>query len=256
MALKATVDSLEAVPEAVRGEYEAKDGKFVLKIEGAEDVSGLRKNRDDILTEKQRVAAELDKYKAMGLAPEKIKELADAAQKAEEERQKAEGNWDTLKNTLNEQHKGQLAEKDKAIGGLTSQVEELMVDNVATQAITAEKGDAKLLLPHIKAHTKVVQESGKFVTKVVDEKGNVRIANDGSGNPMTIAQLVVEMKADQSFGRAFDGSGATGSGAPNKGNSGSGAGSVKSVADLKTIKAKSDFIDQFGLDAFKALPAK
>src|SRR3954468_12698738 len=112
MALKAIVDSLEVVPEAVRGEYEAKDGKFVLKIEGAEDVSGLKANRDQILGEKQRATAELEKYKALGLPPEKIKELSEAAAKAEEDRQKQEGNWDTLKNTLMTQHTKQLGEKD------------------------------------------------------------------------------------------------------------------------------------------------
>jgi hypothetical protein len=255
MALKAIVDSLEVVPEAVRSEYEAKDGKFVLKVEGAEDVTGLKKNRDEILSEKQKVAAELEKYKGLGLAPEKIKELADAALKAEEEKHKAEGNWDTLKTTLNQQHANQLAEKETAISGLTKTVESLMVDSVAAQEFAAQKGESLLLLPHVKGHTKVVQKDGKFIVQVLDDAGQPRISPAGNGNPMTIAELVTEMKADTRFGRAFDGSGASGSGAPKDGSR-SGTGAVKSLADLKSAKAKSDFIDQFGLDAFKALPPK
>lgn len=45
MALKAMVDSLDEIPEAVRGEYEEVDGKFRLSVEGVDslvDNSGIK----------------------------------------------------------------------------------------------------------------------------------------------------------------------------------------------------------------------
>ncbi|MGH9884381.1 MAG: hypothetical protein ACREBE_02560, partial [bacterium] len=45
MALKAVVDSLDEIPEGIRGEYEEVDGKFRLTVDGADalvDNSGLK----------------------------------------------------------------------------------------------------------------------------------------------------------------------------------------------------------------------
>ena len=66
MALKAIVDTLDAVPEAVRGEYEQRDGKFVLKVEGAEDAyaGGIKRNRDEALSEKKKLQDRLQASRA------------------------------------------------------------------------------------------------------------------------------------------------------------------------------------------------
>jgi hypothetical protein len=62
---------------------------------------------------------------------------------------------------------------------------------------------------------------------VVDGKGNPRIG-DAQGNPMTIKQLVDELKQDPDFARNFEGSGSSGGGAP-RSNAGGGGG-VKTIA--------------------------
>jgi hypothetical protein len=42
MSLQLTVDNIEIVPEAFRGEYAEKDGKFHLNVLGLDDTSGLK----------------------------------------------------------------------------------------------------------------------------------------------------------------------------------------------------------------------
>jgi hypothetical protein len=73
--------------------------------------------------------------------------------------------------------------------------------------------------------------TGKYVAKVVDAKGNDRIA-DGQATPMTIPQLVAEMSESSAYAPAFKGSGASGSGTPP--NVKTPAGAVKTVAATDT----------------------
>ena len=47
-------------------------------------------------------------------------------------------------------------------------------------------------------------DAGQFVVEVIDGDGNQRI--DAQGNPMTIPQLVDEMRASETFSRAFEAS--------------------------------------------------
>jgi len=63
----------------------------------------------------------------------------------------------------------------------------------------------------VRAHTRVKEVDGKFTVEVVDKDGNAKIA-DSKGTPMDIAGLVAEMKESEAFGRAFEGSGQSGSG--------------------------------------------
>jgi len=52
---------------------------------------------------------------------------------------------------------------------------------------------------------------------VIDESGNVRV--DAQGKPLPITALIAEMKSDvQTFGRAFEPSGASGAGSQSSNN--------------------------------------
>jgi len=65
MPLPFKVPSLDTVPEAQRPLYVQKDGSFFLDVEGAvaaDDVEGLKKNRDALKSEKQKL---LDQYNAL-----------------------------------------------------------------------------------------------------------------------------------------------------------------------------------------------
>ena len=54
--------------------------------------------------------------------------------------------------------------------------------------------------------------SGTYIAEVLDKDGNPAIG-DAQGNPQTIPQLVAQMKGDDAYAAAFDGTGQSGTGA-------------------------------------------
>jgi len=217
MALKANVSKAEfdALPDGIKEHYkEDGDSGYWLEAEGVEDVSGLKsaltKERENVSQLKQS----LGKFKDVD--PAKYQELLQAAEEDEKKKLASRGKWEALEKQLIEKHNGELKGRDERLGSLSKEIERLLIEAEGTSAIAAAKGSPVLLMPHLKARTKVFEEDGKFVAKVIDDKGNPRIG-DAQGTPMTFAQLVEEMKSSEQFGRAFEASGAGGSGAPGGG---------------------------------------
>lgn len=210
MALKLVVEKLEEVPELSRALYVQKDGKFHLDLEGYEDPAGL-KSALSKERETAKKATQLAKvYEDLGLSAEEIKALVDGKKKADEDKAKAGGEWDKLKTQLNESHGKVVGEKEARIKALEGLIESTLVDGEATKAIAEAKGNATLLRPHIKQFVRVVEEGGKYQIKVVDGKGDPRL--NGKGDPMTVAELVGEMRSSDVYGVAFEGTGRGGGG--------------------------------------------
>jgi hypothetical protein len=243
MALPAIADTLDAVPEAAREFYEAKDGKFALKIAGGDDVTGLKTALQRERQAAKDAAKAAKQFADLGLTPEEIAELKAAKDAEAEERAKRTGEFESFK----AQQAKALAAKDDELARTRGRLETVLRDREAATAIAEAKGRAKLLLPHITAQTRVVDDA----VRVVGADGQVRY--NPQGLPMTVAELVAEMRADEAFGPAFEGSGASGSGAPPIGGTG-GTGTVRSRAGLSDAE-KSAFIAQHGFAAYKALPA-
>lgn len=109
---------------------------------------------------------------------------------------------------------GQLKEKDTTIAQMQASLEKHLRDGDAARAISEHEGNAKLLEPHIRMHTKVVrdEETGEYSTVVINAKGEIRAGTDGS--PMTVSALVAEMKKDKDFASAFKGTQHSGGGTP------------------------------------------
>lgn len=251
MALKLTVDSLEAVDEPLRGFYEQDGDKFKLKVDGVDDASGLKS-----ALEKERKAARdaeraAAQWKKLGKSPDEIEQLLAAQAKLEEEKAEKAGEWNKLRAQMNEKHEAALKAKADEASKMRTTLERYLVDAAATSAIAAAKGVPELLLPHVQRHVKVVEEDGDYVARVVDAKGDPRV--NSKGEHMTISELVAEMRQSEVFGRAFEGSGNTGSG-KQPGNGAGGAGATKK-SDLKTEKDRAAFVEKHGLDVYKALPA-
>lgn len=165
--------------------------------------------------------------------PDQIRADLEFAAKAREDKARAEGNFETLKAQLLEQHKTEL----EKVTGRTSRVESKLYDVMARReaeaAIRAAGGNPKVLLPHVLPAVKVKEDGEDFIVRIVDAKGNDRIA-DGQGTPMTIAQLVEVFKADPEFGAAFEAPPAAGGGARNTpGAGGQGGAVVLKGADAK-----------------------
>jgi hypothetical protein len=227
MAVKAIIDKLEDAPEALREHYVAgtadngADGKFILGVEAVsgfalENVEGLKSALGKERTTRERLERDVVKFK--DLDPDKAR----AALTELEELKKLDPNkeadkianskFEAAKAQLLEQHTKEVEAKDARIAKLTGAVDGLTRKQQATVALAEAKGSVELLLPHVLAHTRVKEtEAGDFVVEVVDAAGNARIA-DAKGSPMDIKGLVAEMRQSETFARAFDGDGHSGSG--------------------------------------------
>ena len=83
----------------------------------------------------------------------------------------------------------------------------------AADPIAAAKGVPELLLPLIEKSARVVlDEDDQFVVRIVDAQDTPRLNSDGSF--MNVADLVAELRRSEVYGRAFDGTGISGSGSP------------------------------------------
>lgn len=200
--------------------------------------AALEANRDTILKEKKALERRLKDLD--GIDPEEHKALKTAAEEAEKKKAAAEGNWKALEQQLQERHTKELGKREDRIKGLSAALERELIDAAATRAIAAEKGAVDLLLPHVRTRMRVVEEDGSYVAIVVDEKGNQRIG-EKDGTKMSAEELVREMKSGEKYARAFDGSGASGSGAS---RSEAGGGAVRSIpsGDDKAFLANLDKI--------------
>lgn len=245
MPLKAVVDSLDDVKEGLKEFYtEGDDGKFRLDAEGVEDVGGLKSALGS--ERESRKQAERALKKLEGIDPKRFKELTDAEEKRQRNKAKDEGDWEAREAQILEKHALALKEKEGDVNAANQAVERHLIDAEATKAIVAEKGSPRLLLPEVKRHVRVIRtDGGEFVARVVDKDGNERIGtiSDGKANPMTITELVGELKQDKELAGAFAGSGASGSGATETDEK-PGGGSVQTIAsgDNKAFLANIDTI--------------
>lgn len=153
----------------------------------------------------------------------------------------AKQQFEAMKGDLITAHQTEMSgvstERDDAF----SQLRNSLVTSAATKALQEAGGVIDLLLPHVEKHIQMEREGDRFVAKVVDEKGIGRVG-DGAGNPMTIPQLVAEMKAKESFQAAFTGTNSSGSGSgsgdsSDRGNANSGGGNNDAGKGAKSVNA-------------------
>jgi hypothetical protein len=267
MAIEAIVDSLDAVPEDLRGDYVEKDGKYMLKaLEGfvpgdqVEDVTGLK---SALQKERENAREAQRKYRQMqeqysGYDVEELQQLREAQAKAEEDRAKKAGEWDSLKTQLVTKHNDEKSAWEKEKAELMNAFSNQLRETAALQAISENKGNTALLKPHVLAALKVERdESGKFVTHVVDDAGGARMNSDGKY--LSVSDYVKDLRDQETFAGAFLGTGSSGGGTPPGGGDKGGAGGKGGIpSDLKrggmTPKQKVDFINEYGHDEFMKLP--
>lgn len=243
MALLAIVNQgvFEKLPEPVKTEYKKQDdGSYLLDVTSVNDyalenVKGLKSALGSERTAREKLENSVKAFEGLDAtaakeALKKIKELGELPTEG-----KVKEQIESLKKQLEEKHKGELGVKDTSITTLTKQLEKLMIEASAIKAISEHKGNIELLLPHVKSNVKMKQlQSGEFVVEVVDEKGQARISPaTGQTGPMSIAELIAEMKTKNTFAPAFEGTGASGSGATGTGVKIQNGVHILSVADAK-----------------------
>lgn len=259
MPLPVAVDSLDKVPEGARSAYVERDGKFVLDVDQESVESTFVPGLKSALANERKAATDrgkqLEAWAKLGITPDQAKTLLDAQQEAERKKAEAAGEWDQLKQQLSKKHEEEKQALEQQIQSLASNINTLLIDNEAERACRVLKGESTLLLPVIRSRTKVVEDNGRHVVRVLDKDGNPRLGG-ADGAFMTIEQYVAELKGDPVYGRAFDGSGASGSGAGGGtgGTGGAGTGKISKRSDLKTEADKLAFIKANGFPAFRDLP--
>jgi hypothetical protein len=205
------VDSVDKVPAQFKPLYSqqaGQDGKFTVDPNFApiaEAINGFNKSnktlREQLKTVKPTDLSPLAEY---GDSPESIAAAVQAkiAEASGTKGVEVAKQVDAAKAAIVEANRKELEKRDTRNQALQTQLYGLIVDNAATAAVAELKGVPELLLPFIKQQVKVVEQDGAFHAHVIDGKGEVRYGVTGS--PMTIKELVVEMKAQEKYGRLFE----------------------------------------------------
>lgn len=230
----------------------APDPEKAVTTPAPEDVSGLKAKNAELIAKNKSLAALAKQYD--GIDPEQARAAMEGAKLAEEQRAKAAGEWDKHKAKLQDE----FTKERTALEGKTERYRAALYERevrlAARQALEVVAVSVDLLMPHVEKHLRMVEApDGTVGHAVIGPDGEPRLKGS-KGEPMTVVDLVEEMRSQSMFLSAFKGTGSTGTGAMG-GAHGAGAGPVRSRSDLQNDKDKASFIGKFGLQAFKDLPA-
>ena len=217
----------------------------------AGELAELRKQLASVRSEAAERRIALKEWASLGASPDEIKALLDAQRKATEDDAAKKGNFEKVLEEREKKWSAEINKRDERIKGMESSLDRALRHSEATQAITEAKGSVRLLMPHVVSRTSLEEheESGYRVV-VLDDNGKRRFGPDGE--PMTVAELIQEMREDPEFQTAFEGSGASGGGTAGKAGGQSGTGRVKRSA--MTSAEKGAYIREHGQAAFLKLP--
>jgi hypothetical protein len=238
--LAAVVDSIDAVPEALRDLYVQDGDRFVLDAD-VEDHPSVRGMKSALEKERSRRAAIREYAESKGMDMSDV--LAKLEDQARAEREAEKRLNEALKRERESAKQREAAikgELDTEVGGSARKAAE-----AAAMRALAEHGASELLLPHVMPSLKAERVApGEYSVKVVDAAG---VAQD-----MDVSAFVASLKSVEKFAPAFRGSGATGSGAPINGRAG-GAGPHRSLSDLRSPAEKTAFIQKYGAAEYQKL---
>jgi chromosome segregation ATPase len=201
----------------------------------AEQVGGLKANRDEALKEAKKAKDALKNYE--GVDPAEFKALKEAAAEAERKKAAAEGDFKSLEKQLIERHQTELGTKEKRISKLQTALEKRLVDaKLATALAKADADPTMLELLQLAGRRaiRVRETEDDFEEYVADAQGNPLIA-DSRGTPMDVDTYVQQTLKAQYPG-AFKGTGSSGGGATK--STGGASGAVRNIASTNS----SDFL--------------
>lgn len=242
------------------------EGEFV-KIP-KKDHENMRKQLKKANGEAKTYREQLQQYRQYADDPNDLEELVALKQKFEEGdgangdnqdedayKQRLESQLAKQRKELERSYKTQLEKAQEERKQLESTLENTVLLQQAESAVLKEKGAPALVLDEIRRRTKVIKDGDRFVTRVVDETGEVDF-ND-RGEMMTLDDLVQTLKSHDIFGRAFDAPAKSGSGMRNQNDNAEGRSSKNKFGDLRRGDLKGSkrqaFLDEHGEEAFFAL---
>lgn len=186
MALKAVIDSLDQVDEALQAYYDEQDDKFILKIEGLKDhpeTGPLRRAKDHEKARRAEIQAQLDAALARldGLpddfdadAYEALKAASDGKEPQKDEQVVR------IREQLEKKHQSELAKKADEASKLRAQLERLTVDEGLSRAMDKANINPDFkedILPSLKQRAKIkLDESDEGVSALVEtDMGDVSL---------------------------------------------------------------------------------
>lgn len=208
------VDSIDKVPEQFRPLYKDGEGDNAGKAvpnpeyKGViEAIVGFDKTAKTLRGELKTAKAgkvDLTVLAEYGDTPEAIAEAVKAAVAEAGNNKNADVTKavEAAKKALAEGHAKEIEKHTQRNQGLQAQLYTQLVENEATAAIAEAKGVPRLLMPFVREQVKVAEENGELRVNVVNAQGEVRYGMTGS--PMSIKELVAEMKGQEEFGRLFE----------------------------------------------------
>ena len=183
------------------------------------DLDRVVKERIDRERKKYADYDELKKTRAAleeaGLSLEEVQELRRKQEenaKRQEQDDIKKGNTEKILAQMNEKHGKEVSELKAQLEQKEKFVRDYVVESAANAAIANMKGVAKLLLPHVKDALSVEMDEGKIHVRVLGKDGEARV--NSKGEHMTAEEYVAELRNDDVFSRAFEGTGTSGSGVP------------------------------------------
>ncbi len=216
--LSGPIEDISKVPEPFRFMLaEGEDKKYTVIPEHkpiADAITGLNRSLKAARQEaKTKTPVDLTLLADYGATPEEI--AAGIQTKLAEAREAAKGGdakaLERLRTDLVTAHTADVKKHTARNEALQTQLYGLLVENSAREAITELKGVPDLLLPFIKTQVKPQEKDGVYSVIVVDAAGEQRYSGV-TGQPMSIKELVAEMKANEKYGRLFESETQIGSG--------------------------------------------
>lgn len=202
------VETLDKVPAPFQKMYvQGEDGKFGVNKEYeqiANSIIGL-----NVALKKERTSKKVDltPLSSWGSSPEEI--AAAINSKVSEMEASLAGNsaaklnLDKIKEELKTAHQKDLQNHTEKAIRLQNKVTTLLVDSTVSNLSTTLKFEPELILPFVRDQVRVVEENGDYLAFVVDASGDRRYSSV-TGQPMTVKELLSEMKTQPKFARLFD----------------------------------------------------
>ena len=190
--------------EEVKAFLATDEGKALLNPIIDEAKQPLLTKRDELLGELSGHKEKVRKYEELG----DVDTLAQALAKLKEN--SSDNNSNKSFEELEKHLRGEIQSREDKLNQFKHK---FVADNVQaqlTQAIVAAKGVPELLGPVLKGRIEAAFDDEKGVVITVLGKDGKKMYRNGE--PATIQDLINEVKADDVYGRAFEGSGASGSG--------------------------------------------
>lgn len=202
-----------ALSPALRELYTERSGKYVLD---ADDAEGLTASLESERQAKKALEARLAGYG--DLTPEQVKALQETTAKATREKDFASGNFEKILAEERAKHAKDMELRDQGDTRLRASLQSALIDAEAVRAITEHGGNPTLLLPIIKARTKLQTVGDQEVAVVIGDKGGplLKAGATKAEDYMPIGEFVGALKADKQYAGAFASAVGSGSGGANR----------------------------------------